>query len=164
MIHVHAPEGLFQLLPNRGRLLGLDLGTKTIGLALSDVERRIASAYGVIRRNKFREDAEALLVVCRKEDIVGLVIGLPLNMDGSEGPRAQATRAFVRSLSPLCALPLAFWDERLSTVAAERSLIAADLSRSKRANVVDATAASFILQGLLDRFRHLSAMSPPSSE
>ena len=132
------------------RLLGLDLGTQTIGLALSDVEFRVATPMRTIRRTKFRQDAAELARAVEEFGVVALVIGLPLNMDGSSGPRVQATRAFVRNLAPLLPIPVAFWDERLSTVAAERVLIAADLSRKKRGAVIDQTAAAFILQGALD--------------
>lgn len=137
------------------RLLGLDLGEKTIGLAVSDVERRIATALRTIRRTKFSRDAAELQATCTAHGIGGLVIGLPLNMNGSEGPRAQSTRAFVRNLKPVFDLPTAFLDERLSSVAAERAMIDADLSRSKRAQRIDAAAAAFILQGALDRLRSL---------
>lgn len=140
-------------LPEAARLLGLDLGTKTIGLALSDLGRRIATPMETIRRRKFSLDAADLLAVCARQQVAGLVIGLPLNMDGSEGPRAQATRAFVRNLVPLTALPIAYWDERLSTTAVTRTLLEADTSRAKRAEVVDKMAASFILQGALDRMQ-----------
>ena len=149
------PE-LAAALPPKGRLLGLDLGTKTIGLALSDVERRLASPLETIRRVKFTKDAEQLLAAVAKFDIQALVLGLPLNMDGSEGPRAQATRAFVRSLAPLTALPCCFWDERLSTAAVERDLIASDVSRKKRAAVIDRMAAAYILEGALARLNRLS--------
>jgi len=135
----------------RQRLLGLDLGTKTIGLALSDVERRIATPLEVVHRRKFTQDAARLIEIARKFDVGGLVVGLPLNMDGSEGPRAQATRAFVRSLSALTPLPCLFWDERLSTAAVTRCLIEQDISRAKRAETVDKLAAAYILQGALDR-------------
>ncbi len=137
------------------RLLGLDLGTKTIGLALSDVGRGIATALHTQKRVKFTPDAEALLATCAEHAVGGLVVGLPLNMDGSEGPRAQATRAFVRNLSKLTDLPMVYWDERLSTVAAERAMIAADMSRAKRAEKIDSAAAAFILQGALDRLAAL---------
>lgn len=137
------------------RLLGLDLGTKTIGLALSDGLISVASAYSVIRRTKFSADAAELVRICEKEGVYGLVIGLPLNMDGSEGPRAQSTRAFVRNLARITDLPVAFWDERLSTAAAERAMIDADMSRKKRAAKIDAAAASFILQGALDRLSRI---------
>ncbi|MBN9468066.1 MAG: Holliday junction resolvase RuvX [Bosea sp.] len=143
-------------LPAHARLLGLDLGTKTIGLALSDVERRIASPLETIQRVKFGLDAAALLKIAEKHAIAGLVIGLPLNMDGSEGPRAQSTRAFIRNLAPLTALPIVFWDERLSTLAVTRTLLDADASRARRAAVVDKMAAAYILQGALDRLARLT--------
>jgi putative Holliday junction resolvase len=133
------------------RLMGLDLGTKTIGLALSDVERRLASPLETLKRGKFSADAAALLARAEKFGVAGLVIGLPLNMDGSEGPRAQATRAFVRNLARLTLAPIVFWDERLSTAAVTRALIEQDASRAKRAAVVDRMAAAYILQGALDR-------------
>jgi putative Holliday junction resolvase len=138
-------------LPAEGALLGLDLGEKTIGLALSDLRRKIASPLLTIRRTKFAADAAALLAEARRHAVAALVIGLPLNMDGSEGPRAQSARAFARNLAKLTDLPIAFWDERLSTVAVERELIGADVSRRKRAAVIDQHAAAFILQGALDR-------------
>jgi putative Holliday junction resolvase len=133
------------------RLLGLDLGEKTIGLALSDVRRTIASPLETIERTKFRADAERLLKLARLHKVGALVVGLPLNMNGSEGPRAQAARAFVRNLAPLTELPVAFWDERLSTAAVTRTLIAADASRRRRAALVDKMAAAYLLQGALDR-------------
>ena len=136
-------------------VLGLDLGTKTIGVAVSDTNRIIASALATIWRSKFREDAAALLDIAGDLDACGLVVGLPINMDGSEGPRAQATRAFVRNLAALTPLPIAFWDERLSTAAAERVLLAADASRKRRAEVIDKAAAAYILQGALDRLGRL---------
>jgi len=139
------------------RILGLDLGTKTLGLALSDVGRSVATAWQTIKRTKFQKDADILLDLCGKENVGGLVLGLPLNMDGSEGPRAQATRAFARNLATRSDLPLAFWDERLSTVAAERAMIEADMSRKKRADKIDAAAAAFLLQGALDRLRTLGS-------
>ena len=144
---------LFAGLPASARLLGLDLGTKTIGLALSDLGRRIATPLETIKRRKFSLDAAELLAICEKHAIAGLILGLPLNMDGSEGPRAQATRAFVRNLAPMTPLPIAYWDERLSTTAVTRTLIEADASRARRAEVVDKMAASFILQGALDRMQ-----------
>ncbi|WP_151719233.1 Holliday junction resolvase RuvX [Gemmobacter serpentinus] len=142
-------------LPRSGALAGLDLGTKTIGVAISDVMRGVATPSQTIRREKFTKDAEALLKLLTARQVVGIVIGLPRNMDGSEGPRAQSTRAFVRNLAPLSPLPVLFWDERLSTVAAERALLEADTSRKKRAEVIDHVAAGFILQGALDRLAHL---------
>lgn len=140
-------------LPPHGALLGLDLGTKTIGLAISDAGRRIASPLLTIRRTRFKADAEALLRHMAQNAVVGLVIGLPLNMDGTEGVRCQSTRAFASNLLRLRPeLAIAFWDERLSTMAVNRTLIQeADLSRAKRAAVVDRAAAAYILQGALDR-------------
>ena len=137
------------------RLIGADLGARTIGLALSDVERRIATPLITIRRTKFGKDAARLVSLMDEFDAAALVIGLPLNMDGSEGPRAQAARSFVRNFGPLSARPCVFWDERLSTMAVTRSLIALDVSRAKRARAVDRMAAAFILQGALDRLRVL---------
>lgn len=139
------------------RLAGLDLGTKTIGIALSDLGLRFATPFHTIRRIKFGKDAEELLALCAREKVGALILGLPVNMNGTEGPRVQATRAFVRSLAPLTELPIVLWDERLSTVAAERAMIAADVSRKKRAEKIDAAAAGFILQGALDRLAHLRA-------
>jgi len=144
------------LLPRFGAVAGLDLGTKTIGVAVSDTMRSVASPLTTIRRTKFTEDVAQLLKICAERDIRGLVIGLPRNMDGSEGPRAQSTRAFVRNLAKISPLPVAFWDERLSTVAAERALLEADTSRRKRAEVIDQVAAGYILQGALDRLSNLS--------
>ena len=132
-------------------LAGLDLGTKTIGLALSDRSWRFATPRPVIRRKKFTPDAAALKKALDDEHVAAIVIGLPLNMDGSEGPRAQSTRAFMRDYTGLDERPALFWDERLSTVAVERALIAADVSRAKRAERIDSAAAAFILQGALDR-------------
>jgi putative holliday junction resolvase len=137
-------------------LAGLDLGTKTIGVALSDAGLSFASPKLVILRKKFTLDAQALLDLAKASNAAAFVIGLPLNMDGSEGPRAQATRAFVRNMEKLTALPFIFWDERLSTVAAQRSLIEMDVSRAKRAQRIDAAAAAFILQGALDRLYAIS--------
>ncbi len=144
----------------RQRLIGVDLGTKTIGLALSDVERRIATPLETIRRSKFAADAVRLIALADQFDVAALVIGLPLNMDGSEGARVQATRAFVRNLGALTSRPFVYWDERLSTAAVTRSLIAQDASRARRAEVVDRMAAAYILQGALDRLRWL-ADAPP---
>lgn len=135
------------------RLLGVDLGTKTIGLALSDVERRIATPLETLGRVKFTPDAERLRAVAARFGVGGLVVGLPLNMDGSEGPRVQATRAFMRNLGPLLPLPFAYWDERLSSAAVTRTLLDADASRARRAALVDKLAAAYILQGALDRIR-----------
>ena len=138
-----------------GRLLGIDLGTKTIGLALSDRSQTIATASHTLSRRKFKQDAEALVAFMSEQEVKGIVVGLPVNMDGSEGPRAQSTRAFVRNLNAVIALPVLLWDERLSTVAAERALIEADLSRKKRAGTIDAVAAALILQSALDRLRSI---------
>src|ERR1700723_264903 len=139
------------LLPERGALIGLDLGTKTIGVAVSDPDRRVAAPVETIARTRFELDARRILALGAERHAVGLVLGLPINMDGSEGARAQSTRAFARNLAALTALPLALWDERLSTAAVERALIEADASRAKRKAVIDAHAASYILQGALDR-------------
>lgn len=147
--------GAFAELLGPGRLIGIDAGTKTLGLALSDVTRSIASAMETIRRTKFKADAHRLLELARAQAIQGFVLGLPANLDGSEGPRAQATRAFARNLNALTPLPILLWDERLSTVEAERVLIAADASRKRRADVIDKVAATLILQGALDRMRSL---------
>lgn len=140
-------------LPTKGRLIGLDLGTKTIGVAISDGLQMTATPNITVNRKKFGLDAERLLEIIRDNACVGIIIGLPLNMDGSEGPRAQSTRAFVRNFAQKCDLPIAFWDERLSTSAVTRTMIEADISRAKQAKVVDKLAASFILQGALDRRR-----------
>lgn len=142
-------------LPASGRLIGLDLGTKTIGLALSDLGRGIATPMETIRRKKFTLDAERLLQICAEQQIGGIVLGLPLNMDGTEGPRAQATRAFARNLAQKTDLPMTMWDERLSTAAVTRTLLEADSSRARRAEVVDKMAAAYILQGFLDRLGHM---------
>ncbi|MGK2923929.1 MAG: Holliday junction resolvase RuvX, partial [Methyloceanibacter sp.] len=138
------------------RLLGLDVGTKTVGLALSDVTRSIATPYETIKRTKFTADAKAIAAIVAKEGVGGLVIGMPFNLDGSEGPRAQSTRAFARNLSAHVDLPMTFWDERLSTAAVERHLIEADASRKRRAEVIDRMAAAYILQGALDRLKNLA--------
>ena len=142
------------LLPPRGTLVGLDLGTKTIGVAASDPDRRLATAVETIRRTNFTADAARLLALAAERKAAGFVLGLPINMDGSEGPRAQSTRAFARNLAARTELPIALWDERLSTAAVERELIAADASRRQRAAVIDQHAAVFILQGALDRLAH----------
>ena len=143
-----------RLLPNQA-VAGLDLGTKTIGLAMSDLGRRFSSPRPVLRRTKFTKDAEILLDFAQKERVAGFIIGLPVNMDGSAGPRVQATRAFVRAMSDKTDIPFVYWDERLSTVAAERALLEMDVSRAKRADRIDSAAASFILQGALDRLSNL---------
>jgi len=134
-----------------GVLIGIDLGSKTIGVAASDPGRKLAMGVETIGRRKFSADAARLLLLAAERQAVGFVLGMPLNMDGSEGPRAQATRAFARNLAKLTQLPIALWDERLSTAAVERQLIAADVSRAKRAAVIDQHAAAYILQGALDR-------------
>ncbi|MDE0983827.1 MAG: Holliday junction resolvase RuvX [Yoonia sp.] len=149
------PEEFATHLTEFGAVAGLDLGTTTIGVALSDIMRSVATPVETIKRKKFGVDAAALLKLTTSRDVKGLVLGLPLNMDGSEGPRAQATRAFARNLEKLTPLPITFWDERLSTVAAERAMLEADLSRKRRAELIDHVAAGFILQGLLDRLAHL---------
>ena len=156
-------EQLAVRLPPGCRLAGLDRGTKTSGIALSDPGLRIATPFHTIRRTKFGKDAEELLALCAREKVGGLILGLPVNMNNTEGPRAQATRAFLRNLAPLTALPVVLWDERLSTAAAERAMIEADLSRRKRAQKIDAAAAAFILQGALDRLARLRSGCPPAS-
>ena len=139
------------LLPDRGVLLGLDLGSKTIGVAASDPDRRVAAPVETISRKRFALDAGRILALAAERRAAGFVLGLPVNMDGSEGPRAQSTRAFARNLARLTELPIALWDERLSTAAVERALITADASRAARKNVIDQHAAAYILQGALDR-------------
>ena len=135
----------------RGVLIGLDLGTKTIGVAASDPDRRVAAGVETVARKTFSIDAARLLALAAERRATGFVLGLPVNMDGSEGPRAQSTRAFARNLAKLTELPIALWDERLSTAAVERELIAANVTRARRAKVIDQHAAVFILQGALDR-------------
>jgi len=152
-------SGLVARLRRDERLLGLDVGTKTIGLALSDVMRQIATPLETIRRTKFKADAGRLLMLAEEHGAGGFVIGLPINLDGSEGPRAQSTRAFARNLAQLTAVPMAFWDERLSSAAAERALLEADASRKRRAELIDKMAAAYILQGALDRL-NFSRRSP----
>lgn len=150
---VDTPAALMDALAAGTRLMGLDLGSKTVGLALGDSAHKIATPHDTIRRTKFGKDAAALAGFITAEKVGGLVIGLPLNMDGSEGPRVQATRAFVRNLGNLPDFPqrpLLYWDERLSTAAVERTLLAADTSRAKRADVIDKMAAAYILQGAID--------------
>jgi len=144
-------------LPGMRSVMGLDLGTKTIGVALSDRLWSVASPHETVQRRKFTLDAARLLEIAAAREVGGLILGLPRNMDGSEGPRCQSTRAFARNLSALTELPIGFWDERLSTVAAERALLEADASRKRRAEVIDSVAASYILQGVLDRMRHMRA-------
>lgn len=141
------------LLPPGQRLIGIDAGTKTLGLALSDVTRTIASGFETIQRTKFTKDAARLLDLASEHKIAGFVLGFPANLDGTEGPRAQATRAFSRNVNALSPLPILLWDERLTTQEAERMLIGADASRARRAQVIDKLAATLILQGALDRLR-----------
>lgn len=145
--------------PPRGALVGLDLGTKTIGVAVSDPDRRLATGVETIRRKTFTADATRLLTIAGERGACGFVLGLPINMDGSEGPRAQSTRAFARNLAKLTNLAIGLWDERLSTVAVERELIGMDMSRARRAEVIDEHAAIFILQGALDRLAALRRAS-----
>ena len=144
-------EDLAERLPARGRIVGLDLGAKTIGLAVSDVERRLAAPLRTLQRRAFQKDADALIAVFAEFEIVAIVLGLPLDLEGREGPRAQSTRAFARNLALRTDLPIAYWDERFSTAVVTRSLIENDVSRAKRAKVVDKLAAAYILQGALDR-------------
>ena len=144
-------------LPARGALIGLDLGVKTIGVATSDPDRRLATGVETVVRTNFSADARRLLALAAERKAVAFVLGLPLNMDGTEGRRAQSTRSFARNLARLTELPIALWDERLSTAAVERDLIAADVSRAKRRAVIDQHAAAFILQGALDRLAHMSS-------
>jgi putative Holliday junction resolvase len=151
------PADLAAALPKGARLMGLDVGEKTIGLALSDATLSIATPLETLRRGKFAVDAEKLGIIIARQGVGGLVLGLPFNMDGSEGPRAQSTRAFAHNLLKKSDMPLAFWDERLSTAAVTRGMIEADLSRARRAELVDKAAAAYILQGLLDHLRHRRA-------
>lgn len=147
-------------LPPMRAIAGLDFGDKTIGVALSDSLRGTATPMETIRRKKFTLDAARLMEILTSRNAAGIVLGLPRNMDGTEGPRCQKTRAFARNLTGLTDLPITFWDERLSTVAAERALLEADTSRKRRAEVIDHVAAAFILQGALDRLRHIAATNP----
>lgn len=150
-----AIKDLAQLLAPEARLLGLDVGTKTVGMALSDVTRSIATPYDTVRRTKFTADAKIIQEAIQEHQVGAVVIGFPINLDGSEGPRAQSTRAFARNLAAHIAVPMVFWDERLSTAAVERHLIEAGASRKRRAEVIDRMAAAYILQGALDRLRRL---------
>ena len=145
-----------QALPPLSPLIGLDLGTKTIGIAVSDTFLSVATPLETIKRKKFSIDAEAVNAIIKARGIAGMVLGLPRNMDGSEGPRCQATRAFARNFERLHHMPIAFWDERLSTVAAEKALLEADTTRKRRSEVIDHVAASYILQGTLDRIQHIN--------
>lgn len=148
-------EAFLATLPHNYAIAGLDFGDKTIGVAVSDRRLSVATPLETIRRTKFTADAAALLGILAAREIKGVILGLPLNMDGSEGPRCQKTRAFARNLSRLTDLPIGYWDERLSTVAAERALLEADTSRKRRSEVIDYVAAGYILQGALDRIGHL---------
>jgi len=154
-----AIEDLAKVLQPGARLLGLDVGTKTIGMALSDVTHSIATPYETIRRTKFTEDVKLIFRAIEANGVGAVVIGLPINLDGSEGPRAQSMRAFARNFASRVDRPLAFWDERLSTAAVERHLIEADASRKRRAEVIDRMAAAYILQGALDRLKRLAEPS-----
>jgi putative holliday junction resolvase len=149
-------EDLARRLPTKGRLMGLDLGSKTIGLAVSDVERRLASPLKTLARRAFQKDADALVALFAEFEIAGVILGLPLDLEGREGPRAQSTRAFARNLATRIEAPIAYWDERFSTAAVTRSLIENDVSRARRAKVVDKLAAAYILQGALDRLAGLA--------
>ncbi|KAB7740183.1 Holliday junction resolvase RuvX [Parvibaculum sedimenti] len=153
--NLKTPGELKSALKRGERLMGVDLGSKTIGLALSDLSLTVATPLETIRRVKFTADANRMLELIAQHGVGGLVVGLPLNMDGSEGPSAQSARAFVRNFEKLSPLPLAFWDERLSTAAVTRTLLEADTSRARRAEVVDKMAAAYILQGALERMRSL---------
>ena len=157
-------EELAQVLQPRQAIAGLDLGTKTIGLSMSDLGLRFATPRTVLKRVKFTQDAETLLAFAAKENVAAFIIGLPMNMDGSAGPRVQATRAFVRAMSEKTDIPFVYWDERLSTVAAERALLEMDVSRAKRSERIDSAAASFILQGALDRLSALRTVIGRSSD
>jgi putative Holliday junction resolvase len=155
MILTEISEFLAALPPGRA-ICGLDLGDKTIGIAVSDLRRSVATPIHTVRRVKFTTDAAELLAVLTERNVAGIILGLPLNMDGSPGPRVQSTQAFARNLVKLTDLPITFWDERLSTVAAERALLEADTSRKRRREVIDQIAASYILQGALDRLGYMS--------
>jgi putative Holliday junction resolvase len=157
---IAALHDLPDLIGPRQRLMGLDLGTKTIGLALTDVERIIASPLETIRRVKFTPDVQTVLALAARHDVGALVLGLPLNLDGTEGPRAQSTRSFARNLAPLTPLPIAFVDERLSTQAVTRTLLAADASRARRAELVDKLAAAYLLQAAIDQLA--GGLGPPA--
>ena len=148
-------EDFAKALPKFQAIAGLDLGTVTLGVAVSDTLLSVATPLETIKRKKFGVDAAKLLQIVQHRNVGALVLGLPMNMDGSEGPRCQSTRAFARNLSQLTDLPIGFWDERLSTVAAERALLEADTSRKRRSEVIDHVAASYILQGALDRLGHM---------
>ncbi len=151
-----AIEDLAKSLPDKARLIGVDLGAKTIGLAISDVERRLASPLKTLARGAFARDADALTAIFAEFDIAGIVLGLPLDLNGRDSPRAQSTRSFAYNLSKRTGLPIVFWDERFSTAVVTRSLIAHDVSRARRAQVIDKMAAAYILQGALDRLAGLA--------
>ena len=155
MIQPYLWKTFTKLKGKTARLAGLDFGTKTIGVALSDTGQAIASGLETIKRTKFKNDAARLLEIADEHDIAAFIIGLPLNMDGTQGPRVQSTKAFARNLAQLTDIPLIFWDERLSTQAAERTLLEADSSRKRRKEVIDKMAATYILQGALDRLSML---------
>ncbi len=154
------PSELAGLLKPNQRLLGLDVGSKTIGLALSDVSRSIATPMETLKRGKFSDDARWLLALMREHEVAALVVGLPMNMDGSEGPRCQSVRQFAQNLLAMADIDIVFWDERLSTVAAQRAMLEADMSRKKRAENVDKVAAAYILQGLLVNLAAMARRSP----
>ncbi len=154
-----AVDDLARRLPLKARLIGVDLGSKTIGLAISDVERRIATPYRTLARTAFQKDADALLAILAEFEIAAIVLGLPLDLEGRNSPRAQSTRAFARNLATRTDLPIAFWDERFSTAVVLRSLIENDVSRARRAKVVDKLAAAYILQGVLDRLAAVACES-----
>jgi putative Holliday junction resolvase len=158
------PAAFAAALPRVGGLMGMDLGEKTVGLSMSDRLRGVATALHTLRRVKFGTDAAAIIALAAERGAVGFVLGLPRNMDGSEGPRAQSSRAFARNLARMTALPILMWDERLSTVAAERALLEADTSRKRRAEVIDAVAAGYILQGALDRLAHMARSARPEDD
>jgi putative Holliday junction resolvase len=157
---IRNPAALAQEIEKGKRLLGFDVGEKTIGLALSDTTLTVATPLDTLKRGRFLDVAEAIDVIVARQGVGGFVVGLPINMDGSEGPRAQATRAFAQNLLMAISLPLAFWDERLSTAAVERSMLEADLSRARRAALVDKAAAAYILQGFLEHLRMLRQQPP----
>lgn len=152
---IYSIEELAAWLRPHDVLAGIDLGSKTIGVAVSDRSWKFAHPRPVIARTRFTADAERLFAIIDEDRVAALIVGLPINMDGTEGPRAQATRAFVRNLDRIRPTAVTFWDERLSTVAAERALIGMDVSRQKRSARIDSAAAAFILQGVLDRLRDL---------
>lgn len=152
---IDSPADFIRQLPAQRRIFCLDVGDTTIGLAMSDVLRSIASPLLTINRSKFSKDAATLKELIGKYDICGLVVGYPVNMDGSQGPRTQSTRTFVSNLSKLVSIPMVFWDERMTTMAVERAMLEADLSRQRRAQLVDKLAASYMLQGFLDSIRSI---------